>query len=127
MIDEDTPPVLSGSQINTHTMPIIKVGIVGYGFSAKSFHLPFINAVPDLKTVAILQRAAPPADPTVAPAGSHCTVDYPHVTHHRTEADFFSDSNIDLVVVATHTDTHASFAEKALQAGKHGMHIFQSV
>ncbi|PSN65735.1 oxidoreductase [Corynespora cassiicola Philippines] len=100
-------------------MPIIKVGIVGYGFSAKSFHLPFINAVPDLKTVAILQRAAPPADPTVAPAGSHCTVDYPHVTHHRMEADFFSDSNIDLVVVATHTDTHASFAEKALQAGKH--------
>ncbi|KAF2020418.1 NAD(P)-binding protein [Aaosphaeria arxii CBS 175.79] len=100
-------------------MSPIKVGIVGYGGSAKSFHLPFIAAIPDYEIVAILQRAEAPSDPTSVPKGSHCTVDFPNVKHHRTAESFFADSNIDFVVVATHTDTHASFATQALMAGKH--------
>ncbi|KAL1846313.1 hypothetical protein Daus18300_014296 [Diaporthe australafricana] len=100
-------------------MAPIKVGVVGYGFSAKSFHLPFITAIPDYEVVAILQRAAAPADPASAPKGSHCTVDYPKAKHYRTADDFFADPEIQFVVVATHTDTHASFAKKALLAGKH--------
>ncbi|KAI5459351.1 hypothetical protein BGZ63DRAFT_361867 [Mariannaea sp. PMI_226] len=98
---------------------VIKVGIVGYGFAAKSFHLPFINAIPDYKVVAILQRAEAPADPASAAAGSHCTVDFPEVRHYRTAEEFFADPEFTLVVVATHHDTHALFAEKSLLAGKH--------
>ena len=98
----------------------IKVGVVGYGFAAKSFHLPFITAIPDYEVVAILQRAEAPADPSSAKPGSHCTVDFPKVRHHRTAETFFADKEIQLVVVATHTDTHASFAEQSLMAGKHG-------
>ena len=101
-------------------MAPIKVGVVGYGFSAKSFHLPFITAIPDYEVVAILQRAEAPSDPASAPKGSHCTVDFPKVKHYRTADDFFADSEIQFVVVATHTDTHSSFAKKALLAGKHG-------
>ena len=101
-------------------MAPIKVGVVGYGFSAKSFHLPFITAIPDYEVVAILQRAAAPSDPASAPPGSHCTVDFPKVKHYRTADDFFADAQIQFVVVATHTDTHASFAKKALLANKHG-------
>lgn len=101
-------------------MAPIKVGVVGYGFAAKSFHLPFINAIPDYEVVAILQRAEAPVDPKTAPAGSHCTVDFPNVRHHRTADDFFADAQIQFVVVATHADTHAHFAELALLAGKHG-------
>lgn len=101
-------------------MAPIKVGVVGYGFSAKSFHLPFITAIPDYQVVAILQRAEAPSDPTSAPPGSHCTVDYPKAKHYRTADDFFADPEIHFVVVATHTDTHSSFAKKALLAGKHG-------
>ncbi|OLN97563.1 putative oxidoreductase [Colletotrichum chlorophyti] len=102
-------------------MPTIKVGVVGYGFAAKNFHIPFIIANNDYELVAILQRAEAPSDPSSAPAGSHCTVDFPNIRHYRTADDFFADRDTQLVVVATHTDTHASFAEKALQAGKHAI------
>jgi predicted dehydrogenase len=101
-------------------MPPIKVGVIGYGFAAKSFHLPFINAIPDYEVVAILQRAEKPADPGSVDKGVHCTVDFPHVTHHRTAEDFFANPDIEFVVVASHADTHVSFAEQALKAGKHG-------
>jgi predicted dehydrogenase len=102
-------------------MSPIKVGVVGYGNSAKRFHLPFIRAIPDYEVVAILQRAEAPSDPSSAPKGSHCTVDWPNVKHYRTAEDFFGDKDIQFVVVATKDDTHASFAEQALLAGKHGM------
>ncbi|KAL2831346.1 hypothetical protein BJY01DRAFT_226638 [Aspergillus pseudoustus] len=99
--------------------PKIKVGVIGYGFAAKSFHLPFIRAIPEYEVVAILQRASAPADPASVPKGTHCTVDIPGIKHYRTTEDFFAESGVDIVVVATHTDTHASLAEGALRAGLH--------
>jgi predicted dehydrogenase len=99
-------------------MAPINVGIMGYGFSAKCFNLPFIVPNPDLKVYAFLQRAEAPKG-KVEP-GKHCTVDFPEAKHYRTPDDFFADKNIDLVVVCTHHDTHAEFAERALLAGKHG-------
>ncbi|CAG1973421.1 hypothetical protein SNK03_013020 [Fusarium graminearum] len=100
-------------------MAPIKVGLVGYGNSAKSFHLPFITAIPDFEIVAILQRAEAPSDPSSAAKGSHCTVDFPRVKHYREADKFFADSEIQFVVVVTHHDTHGKFAEQALLAGKH--------
>lgn len=102
-------------------MAPIKVGVLGYGFAAKSFHIPFIRAIPDYEVVAILQRAEAPAEPASASKGSHCTVDFPEVIHYRKAEDLFANPEITFVVVATHADTHISFAEQALQAGKHGM------
>lgn len=100
-------------------MAPIRVGVLGYGFAAKSFHIPFIRAIPDYEVVAILQRAEAPADPASAPKGTHCTVDFPSITHYRKADDLFANPDIDFVVVATHADTHISFAEDALRAGKH--------
>lgn len=101
-------------------MAPIKVGVLGYGFAAKSFHIPFIRAIPDYEVVAILQRAEAPADPRSAPKGSHCTVDFPEIAHYRKAEELFANPGIAFVVVATHADTHIFFAEQALQAGKHG-------
>ena len=101
-------------------MAPINVGFMGYGFSARCFHLPFIAPNPDLKVYAFLQRAQAPSNKSGVKAGKHCTVDYPDAKHYRTADEFFADSNIDLVIVCTHHDTHAEFAEKALLAGKHG-------
>ena len=98
----------------------IKVGVVGYGNAAKSFHIPLVQAVPAYTITAVLQRAEVPVEKT---PGSHCTVDLPGVRHHRTSEAFFADKDIDLVVVATRNDTHVEFAEKALLAGKHGEHM----
>ncbi len=101
-------------------MAPINVGIMGYGFSTKSFHLPFILPNPDLNVYAFLQRAAAPADKSTVEPGKHCTVDYPNAKHYRTADEFFADPEIELVVVCTQHDTHAEFAERALLAKKHG-------
>ncbi|KAL3484406.1 hypothetical protein BJX62DRAFT_230292 [Aspergillus germanicus] len=101
-------------------MPI-KVGIIGYGNAAKTFHIPFITAIPEYALIAILQRAEAPVDPASTPPGSHCTVDIPGIRHYRTADEFFADSEIDLVVIATHHDTHAMFAERALEMGMHAI------
>ncbi|KAK1979505.1 oxidoreductase [Colletotrichum cereale] len=102
-------------------MSVIKVGVVGYGFAAKSFHIPFIVANNDYEVIAILQRAEAPSDASSVPAGSHCKVDFPNIRHYRNGEDFFADPDTQLIVVATHTDTHASYAEQALKAGKHAI------
>ncbi|KAJ5054803.1 uncharacterized protein L3040_001067 [Drepanopeziza brunnea f. sp. 'multigermtubi'] len=94
-----------------------KVGFVGYGGSAKTYHLPYLLPVKELKVYAFLQRAAAPTEN--ATPGSHCTIDFPDAKHYRTAEDFFADSAIELVIVATGPDTHASFAQKAIEAGKH--------
>lgn len=98
----------------------INVGHIGYGFSTKCFHLPFVLPNKELNVYAFLQRAPAPADPKSAKPGSHCTVDYPDAKHYRTPEEFFADEKIDLVIVSSHTDTHADFATRALEAGKHG-------
>lgn len=100
-------------------MAAIKLGIIGYGFSAKCFHLPFILGNPDLEVHAFLQRAAAPEDKSKAREWGHCTVDYPETKHYRTPDDFFADPEIELVIVCTHA--HEELVERALTAEKHGM------
>lgn len=101
-------------------MAPIKVGIAGYGFSTKCFHLPYILPNPDLEIHAFLQRASAPANPSDdLPKWGHCTVDFPKAKHYRTAEEFFGDSEIELVVVCT--SSHEEFVEGALRAGKHGM------
>ncbi|AEO53677.1 hypothetical protein MYCTH_2295344 [Thermothelomyces thermophilus ATCC 42464] len=99
-------------------MAPIKVGIVGYGFATKCFHLPYILPNPELEVYAFLQRAAPPSDPSETPRWGHCTIDFPQAKHYRTAEEFFADELIELVVVCTST-AHGEYAERALVAGKH--------
>jgi len=98
----------------------IKVGIVGYGFSTKCFHLPFILPNTELEVYAFLQRAAPPSGPSQPPGTpwGHCTVDFPEANHHQTPEAFFADEGIELVIVCSHS--HGEIVEQALRAGKHG-------
>ena len=99
-------------------MAPLNVGLMGYGFSTKCFHLPFILPNKELSIYAFLQRSEKPENSTQK--GKHCAIDYPNAKHYRTAEEFFADPNIDLVIVCTKHDTHAEFATKALQAGKHG-------
>ncbi|KAJ3054537.1 hypothetical protein HK097_001566 [Rhizophlyctis rosea] len=96
-------------------MAPIKVGIIGYGFSTKCFHLPFIRPNSDLQVYAFLQRAATPAD--VKSPWGHCTVEFPQAKHYTTPDQFFADAEIELVVICTHE--HEEFARRALESGKH--------
>ncbi|KAK6197211.1 hypothetical protein LQW54_010827 [Pestalotiopsis sp. IQ-011] len=87
------------------------VGVVGYGLSAKVFHIPFIKVTPSLKLHSILQRSPKPDDS--APS------DYPDLKHYTTYDSFIADSDLDLVVLTTTPPTHFDLASQALKAGKH--------
>jgi predicted dehydrogenase len=100
-------------------MAPIKVGIIGYGFSTKCFHLPYILPNPELEMYAFLQRAAAPSDPAQTPRWGHCTVDFPQAKHYQTADEFFGDELIELVIVLSST-AHGELTERALLAGKHG-------
>jgi predicted dehydrogenase len=93
----------------------LRIGLMGYGNAARVYHLPYILANPNYIIHAFYQRSAKPEE-----GKPHCTIDYPDVKHYSNVDDFLADSEIELVCVLTQYDTHASFAEKALLAGKHG-------
>ncbi|KAI1322119.1 oxidoreductase family protein [Xylariaceae sp. FL0255] len=90
---------------------IFNVGVVGYGLSAKIFHIPFINASSSFTLHSILQRKPGP--------DSNAPADYPSIAHYTSLPSFLSDSALDVVVLSTPPTTHYAFAKDALEAGKH--------
>ncbi|KAJ4302027.1 hypothetical protein N0V88_002160 [Collariella sp. IMI 366227] len=67
------------------------VGIVGYGLSAKVFHIPFIALTPTLKLHSILQRTPTPS--SSAPA------DHPTAIHHTSFDALLADPDLDIHVL----------------------------
>jgi predicted dehydrogenase len=92
------------------------VGIIGYGFSAKIFHIPFIQAVPDLKLYAIVQRNPQPEN--------NAEKDHPDIKAYRSADDLVKDEAVDVVIVTTAPSSHVELAKLALEAGKHGMIVY---
>src|SRR5271166_585660 len=86
----------------------LKVGIVGYGSAAATFHVPLILNVQGLELVAIASR-----DPEKVRAS------LPQVETCATPEALFARHDIDLVVIATPNETHYPLTAKALEAGKH--------
>ncbi|RFU76335.1 hypothetical protein TARUN_5902 [Trichoderma arundinaceum] len=87
------------------------VGVVGYGLSAKVFHIPFIITTPGLKLHSIVQRS--PKSDDSAPA------DYPDLKHYTSSDDLIADAEVDVIIVTTPPDNHFDLTKKALEAGKH--------
>ncbi|EHA57572.1 oxidoreductase domain-containing protein [Pyricularia oryzae 70-15] len=87
------------------------VGVVGYGMSAKVFHIPFIKLTEGLTLHSIVQRSPKPND-----SAPH---DYPDIHHHTSVDTLVADPALDLVVISTTPDTHYAFVKQALEAGKH--------
>lgn len=96
----------------------IKVGIIGYGFSARIFHIPFLQASPDFELVAIVQRS-------VSSAGK-AEDGHPGVVVFTTAKALFDCDNVDVVVIATRPDSHYKLAMLALVSGKHGIFPYAS-
>ncbi|KAL2074609.1 hypothetical protein VTL71DRAFT_8387 [Oculimacula yallundae] len=87
------------------------VGVIGYGMSAKVFHIPIILRTPSFTLSAIVQRTPTPSNS--APS------DHPNVKIYNSTNDIFSDPSIDVIVITTTPDTHFEFTSSALEAGKH--------
>src|SRR4029077_19455030 len=88
-------------------MPMIEVGLVGFGLAGRAFHAPVICAVPGLHLAAIVQRSGPEA-----------VQKYPEVRIVRSLDELLSISEIRLIVIATPNETHYSFARQCLEAGR---------
>lgn len=89
------------------------VGVVGYGFSAKIFHIPFVREVPELKLYAVVQRTPKPDD--------DAEKDHPGIKSYRSTEDMVKDSAVDVVIITTAPDSHYQLAKLALESGKHGI------
>ena len=86
----------------------IRTGLVGYGLAGRVFHAPLIRAAKGLHLAAI---ATSRADEVAA-------LD-PAIRAIADPAALIADPDIDLVVIASPTGTHADLARTALLAGKH--------
>lgn len=89
------------------------VGIIGYGMSAKVFHIPLLEAIPDLNLYAAVQRQPTP--------DNDASKDHPGIKSYRTAEDMVKDASIDIVVVTTTPATHFELAKLALENGMHGI------
>ncbi|KAJ6441334.1 NAD binding Rossmann fold oxidoreductase [Purpureocillium lavendulum] len=87
------------------------VGVVGYGMSAKVFHIPFITTTAPFKLHSIVQRS--PKDGNSAPK------DHPEAKHYTDVKQLLADPEVDVVVVTTPPDNHFELTKAVLQAGKH--------
>ena len=99
----------------TMVTPPFNVGIVGYGSSAKTFHIPLITCVAELRLYAVVQR-----NPT---AENNAEKDLPGIKSYRSTEDMVGDEAIDVVVVTTIPETHFELVKLALANGKHGTMI----
>lgn len=91
-----------------------QVGIIGYGLSAKIFHIPFITFVSDFNLYAIVQRTPHP--------DNDAEKDRPGVRIYRSVDELVKDEKVDIVVVTATPDQHFALTKQALEAGKHGEH-----
>ena len=97
--------------INTHspiTYTPIKTAIIGYGYSAKIFHLPFIRHLPEFDLVAIS-------------SSQHDAVskDWPNAQLYVSPEALITQSDAELVIITAPNDVHFHLAKLALENDKH--------
>lgn len=84
---------------------MIKTAIVGFGMSAKTFHIPFIRQSSDFKLVAISTSQSAQAQ-----------VAFPHATIYANAFDMIRDADVDLVIITSPNAVHYELALACLEA-----------
>lgn len=88
--------------------PVLRVGLIGYGYAGQTFHAPLLACIPGV----VLSRICTSKPELVQRDWPGCAVD-------ATPDQTLSHPDVDLIVIATPNDTHAPLAAAALRAGKH--------
>lgn len=86
---------------------MLKTAVIGFGLSARTFHLPFIALQPELELVAISS-----SQPELANQ-------YPQLQHYAKAEHLIAESDAELVVITSPNHSHFPLAKAALQQGKH--------
>ncbi|WP_263081321.1 oxidoreductase [Endozoicomonas sp. Mp262] len=87
---------------------MIKVGVIGFGFSATIFHLPLIEASDYFELVAISSSQT-----------ERVMSEYPDVEVFATPDKLISAPSVELVVITAPNDVHFPLARSCLEQGKH--------
>jgi predicted dehydrogenase len=88
-------------------MSEVRVGLIGYGFAGRTFHVPVIRSVPGLALTVVgtsRREVVEAAFPGVMVCGA---------------AEVATHAEVDLVVIASPNESHFPLAAAALCAGKH--------
>jgi len=86
----------------------LKTGVVGYGKSAKVFHIPFLSTMQEFEITSVLERH-----------GEESRKQLPGIRVAKSIEELIGRDDTELIVVTTPNDTHFEYALKALKAGKH--------
>ena len=86
----------------------IKTAIIGYGFSATTFHLPFILSQEPFRFTAVSTSK-----------GAQVKDRHPQVEVYAEAETLLTESDADLVIITAPNDVHFPLAKLALQQGKH--------
>lgn len=87
------------------------VAVIGYGMSAKVFHIPLIQVVTQFKLYAIVQRNPKPED--------DAEKDHTQIKAYRSSEEMVNDAAVDVVIVTTVPASHFELCKLALEHGKH--------
>lgn len=87
---------------------IIQTAIVGFGFSGRVFHAPFLDVHPGFRLKKVVERF-----------GDNARTIYPDVEIVRNHLDLLKDPELELIVIATPNIYHFDLAREFLEAGKH--------
>lgn len=90
-------------------MTDFRAAVIGYGFAGRSFHSYLISLTPGLILHGVASRDEDTRRRIVAERGCRAYADF---------EDVLADPDVDLVVLATPSSTHAPLAIAALEAGK---------
>jgi len=95
-------------QLKEKTMPMLNIGLLGYGFAGATFHAPLIGHSGRTAVSAIASSQAEAAAQAWPQARIVADLDA-----------LLADGALDCIVIATPNDTHFEFARRTLAAGKH--------
>lgn len=90
------------------TLSPTRVALIGYGYAARTFHAPLIQAVPSL-SLALIASSRP----------EQVRAALPGIAVESDPMLAVVEPDVDLVVIATPNDTHFPLAQAAFRAGKH--------
>ncbi|TNE66167.1 MAG: oxidoreductase [Alphaproteobacteria bacterium] len=85
----------------------IRAAVIGYGLSARVFHLPFLDMLPEFEIAGISTSQPAAAD------------DWPGVPLYAGGESLIDESDAELVVITAPNHAHYALACRALEAGKH--------
>ena len=90
------------------TFAPIETAVIGYGFSAKTFHIPFITSLPEFELAAISSSQR-----------EQVLADWPTVDCYSSAQDLIAQSDAQLVIITSPNSVHFELAKAALESGKH--------